>query len=88
MVPAGIRIARDWQTSPRLLAALDKSSNETLATSLHIGELLGTLSLLESQTVIAPEERLEMIKSAGLSEGSMDGIWARIAGTVSHSETT
>ena len=82
------RIARDWQTSPRLLAALDKSSNETLATSLHIGELLGTLSLLESQTVIAPEERLDMIKGAGLSEGSMDGIWARIAGTASHPETT
>ncbi len=74
------RIARDWQTSPRLLAVLDGSSGETLSTALHLGELLGTLSLLESQTVISREERLDIVKGAGLSGGAVDGIWARLSG--------
>ena len=42
------RIARDWQTSPRLVAALEKSNEESLSTALLVGELLGTLSFLES----------------------------------------
>jgi HD-like signal output (HDOD) protein len=81
------RIARDWQTSPRLLAALDQSSSEILASALHIGELLGTLSLLEAQTIIAREERLDMTRNAGLPEDLVEGIWARIAVSASHAET-
>ena len=73
------RIARDWETSARLLAALDASGEEALRSALHVGELLGTLSLLESQTVISSGERLEILTSAGLSGSLVDEIWTRIA---------
>jgi HD-like signal output (HDOD) protein len=75
------RIAGDWQTSPRLLAALEGSRAETLATALHVGELLGTLSLLESQNVISADEALDVIKGAGLPDAAVEGIWARLAGS-------
>jgi HD-like signal output (HDOD) protein len=74
------RIARDWETSPRLVAALTKGSGESLAAALHVGELLGTLSLLESQAVISNSERLDIVKSAGLPEDLAEGIWARLTG--------
>jgi HD-like signal output (HDOD) protein len=74
------RIARDWETSPRLVAALTKSSGESLAAALHVGELLGTLSLLESQAVISRGERLDIVKDAGLSEDLTEGIWGRLTG--------
>jgi HD-like signal output (HDOD) protein len=75
------RIARDWETSPRLLAVLEKSAHDSLATALHIGELLGTLSLLESQMVISRDERLDIMKSASLPANVVDSIWARLAGS-------
>jgi HD-like signal output (HDOD) protein len=74
------RIARDWETSPRLVAALTKGSGESLAGALHVGELLGTLSLLESQAVISSVERLDILKGAGLREDLTEGIWTRLAG--------
>jgi HD-like signal output (HDOD) protein len=73
------RIARDWETSPRLSSVLAKSGEETLAGALHVGELLGTLSLLESQTVISRDERLDLVKSAGLPVDFVDGIWPHLA---------
>jgi hypothetical protein len=75
------RIARDWDTAPRLLAALDRSGETGLAAALHLGELLGTLSLLESQTVISRDERLGILKGAQLSGNVVDDIWARVAGS-------
>jgi HD-like signal output (HDOD) protein len=75
------RIARDWQTSPRLQAALEGSREETLATALHVGELLGTLSLLELQAVISADERRDIIKDAGLPDAMVEDIWARLAGS-------
>jgi HD-like signal output (HDOD) protein len=75
------RIARDWETSPRLLAALGRSGEETLAGALHVGELLGTLSLLESHNVVSRDERLGILKGAGLTGAGVDDIWARIAGS-------
>jgi HD-like signal output (HDOD) protein len=74
------RIARDWQTSARLLAALEKSSGETLATALHVGEFLGTLSLLESQAVISRDERLDLIDAAGIPGERAGRIWAGLTG--------
>ncbi|MEP6546371.1 MAG: HDOD domain-containing protein [Gammaproteobacteria bacterium] len=71
------RIARDWQTSTRLVTALDRSKQDGLATALQVGELLGTLSLLESQTVISQDERLDVIRSAGLTD-DLGGIWERL----------
>jgi HD-like signal output (HDOD) protein len=73
-----LRIARDWQSSPRLLSVLEPSGEENLATALHAGELLGTLSLLESQKVISREERLDSVKTAGLPADIVDHIWARL----------
>jgi HD-like signal output (HDOD) protein len=75
-----LRIARDWQASPRLLAALEGSGDGILASALHAGELLGTLSLLESQTVISSEERAASLESAGLMGDSIGEIWMRLAG--------
>lgn len=72
------RIARDWQTSARLVAALGRSNPESLAAALQVGELLGTLSLLESQTIITAQERLDAIDSSGLPLDSIDGIWERL----------
>jgi len=74
------RIARDWETSPRLSAALEKSGGETLTTALRVGELLGTLSFFESQTIIARKQRLEVVKSAGIPQEIVDGIWPCISG--------
>lgn len=78
------RIARDWQTSPRLVAALDAASPESLATALRVGELLGTLSLLESQAVVSSEESLDVMKNSGMAGLLVDGIWARLAGSAQH----
>ena len=73
-----LRIARDWQTSPRLVSVLERSGEGNLAAALHVGELLGTLSFLESQTVISSEERMESLNSAGLTADMVDDIWARL----------
>jgi HD-like signal output (HDOD) protein len=73
------RIARDWQTSPRLVAALDRSSEDSLSIALQVGELLGTLSFLESQTVIAQDERLDILGKAGLTGDFTDEIWRHLA---------
>src|SRR6202034_936762 len=78
------RIARDWQTSPRLVAALDTASPESLATALHVSELLGTLSLLESQAVVSREERLDIMKTSGMAGVLVDGIWTRLVGSAQH----
>jgi len=75
------RIARDWQASARLLAALDGSGEESLGTALHVGELLGTLSFLESQTVISRDERLDIVKGARLPDDLVDGIWPHLSGS-------
>jgi hypothetical protein len=80
------RIARDWQTSARLTAAFERSSAETLTDALHIGELFGTLSLLESQTIITRDERLDAVNSAGLHGEPFEEIWARLAGAAEKRE--
>jgi HD-like signal output (HDOD) protein len=70
------RIAQEWQTSARLVAALENSPAETLTVALHVGELLGTLCFLESQTVISRQDRLEAIAAAGIAGESTSRIWA------------
>jgi HD-like signal output (HDOD) protein len=72
-------IARHWQVSPRLQAALENGA-ETLATARCAGELLGTLSLLESQTLISGDERLELVQAAGLPTDLATDIGMRIRG--------
>ncbi len=73
------RIAANWQTSPPLLAALDRSAGSELTVALHVGELLGTLATLEAHHAITPEESFAMAKSAGLSEELIIAIGARLA---------
>ena len=71
-----LRIARDWQTSARLLAALGKLPEEPLTTARDVGELLGTLSFLESQTVISAGERNEFLTNSALPPSLASSIWA------------
>jgi len=73
------RVATDWEMSPRLVAALEKSSDDALTQALNVGELLGTLSYLESQTVISREERADFIASATLTPDRADRIWDALA---------
>jgi HD-like signal output (HDOD) protein len=80
------RIAGHWQSSPRLVAALgppgeDAVSDRSLAHALFCGELLGTLSLLESQQDISPRERLRLAEDAGLPDDLTTSIWERLGGT-------
>jgi HD-like signal output (HDOD) protein len=75
------RIARDWQTSPRLVAALENSPEEPLSEILHVGELLGTLSFLQSQTVMSAEQTLQSRESAGLHGELSNNIWSLLAAT-------
>ena len=63
-----LRIARHWEASPRLIAAIEKDPEESLSLSLCTGELLGTLSLLETQNVISRNDSLAAATAAGLSE--------------------
>jgi HD-like signal output (HDOD) protein len=63
-----LRIARQWETSARLIAAIEKSPEESLTMALCAGELLGSLSLLETQNVILRDEALATTREAGLSE--------------------
>jgi HD-like signal output (HDOD) protein len=73
-----LRIARHWETSPRLIAAIEKSPQEKLTMALCTGELLGTLSLLHTQNVISTEEALTTAKDAGLDDTIVVPIWSRL----------
>ncbi|HEX3602763.1 MAG TPA: HDOD domain-containing protein [Steroidobacteraceae bacterium] len=72
------RIARHWETSPRLVAAIERSPEEALTTALCVGELLGTLSLLRTQSVITSDEALATAKDAGLPDAVIAPIWERL----------
>jgi hypothetical protein len=61
-----LHIAQQWETSPRLAAAIEKSPHEPLALALCAGELLGTLSLLEVQHVISAQQALEIADNVEL----------------------
>jgi hypothetical protein len=73
------RIAQHWETSARLAAALEQASSEPLACALCVGELLGTLSLLESQQVVEAEEALEILNAADLSGELLEQLSPRAA---------
>jgi HD-like signal output (HDOD) protein len=74
------RIAAHWETSPRLVAALAPGAEDALTTALHVGELLGTVSLLESQQAISPEESRGFAANAGLPEGLITHLRQRLGG--------
>jgi HD-like signal output (HDOD) protein len=72
------RIARNWEGSPRLVAALENFPGESLTSALHVGELLGTLSFLESQTVVSSGERMGILSDCGLPDGLATRLWSGI----------
>jgi HD-like signal output (HDOD) protein len=74
-----LRIARDWRTSDKLQAALGGEGAEPLHESLQVGELLGTLAFLESQTVITCDERRALIDESGIDREAADRIWAGLS---------
>jgi len=76
-----LQIARDWQSATRLLAALDNDPAEPLTRVCHVGELLGTLSFLESQTVITGDERRDSLNESGLPDEQVQGIWGGLHGS-------
>jgi HD-like signal output (HDOD) protein len=78
-VPVAQRVARHWQAPPRFLAALEHRDSEPLTAVLKVGELLGTLSLLESQTVIGSELREGYMKDAGLQDAVAADTYAQVA---------
>jgi HD-like signal output (HDOD) protein len=78
-VPVAQRVARHWQAPPRLLAALERDDAEPLTGVLQVGELLGTLSLLESHTVIGSEMRDDYMKDAGLVDAVAADTYAHVA---------
>ena len=73
-----IHIARHWETSPRLIAAIERSPEESLTMALCVGELLATLSLLETQHVIGPDEALATANDVGLEPAVIAPIWERL----------
>jgi hypothetical protein len=78
-VPMAQRIARQWEAAPRLVAALEKSAAESLATALLVGEMLGTLSVLETQSKITGEEFHQMAAATGLADARFYEISQRLA---------
>ena len=80
-----LRIARQWQSSDRLLSALDPAiddaegaTDQALMHAFYGGELLGTLSLLASENTLKPEEAMQLAVDAGLPEGLVASIWQRL----------
>jgi HD-like signal output (HDOD) protein len=73
-----LRIARHWETSPRLIAAIEKSPDESLTLALCAGELLGSLSLLETQSVMSRDEALAIAREAGLADTIVMPIWTQL----------
>jgi hypothetical protein len=73
-----LRIAQHWETSPRLVAAIERSPGEALTMALCAGELLGTLSLLQTQSVITADEALATAKDIGLADTIVASIWERL----------
>jgi HD-like signal output (HDOD) protein len=73
-----LRIARHWETSSRLLGAIAKSPGESLSTALCLGELLGTLSLLETHEVISHDEAIGTATDAGMAEATFTSIYGEL----------
>jgi HD-like signal output (HDOD) protein len=71
-------IARQWETPPRLIAAIERSADEGLTSALQVAELLGTLALLESQHAITSDDALATAIEAGLARSMITPIWERL----------
>lgn len=74
LLPAFRASARNSPRLPRLLW------DRTERAARHVGELLGTVSFLESQTVISRDERLDSLNAAGLPSALTESLWRGLHG--------
>jgi len=83
------RIAQQWQSSARLVAALEPATQDdstatdrSLTQALYFGELLGTLSLLSAENELSSTEATQLALDAGLPQDLVVSILERLqAGT-------
>jgi HD-like signal output (HDOD) protein len=83
------RIAQQWQSSARLVAALDPATHDgsggadgSLTQALYFGELLGTLSLLSAENEMSSTEATQLALGAGWPEELVVSMLERLqAGT-------
>jgi len=78
-VPMSQRLAKQWDAAPRTVAALSRDPAESLTVALQAGELLASLSVLESQTVITNEELAATASGAGIPDARLFEIAQRLA---------
>ena len=83
------RVAEHWDSPPRLVAALaiagsglspaeDRQGLGVLVDALRTGQLLGTLSLLESERVIDGAEVQRRAQEAGVEDELFIAVWTRL----------
>jgi hypothetical protein len=89
------RVAAQWDSPPRLIAALaiagsglaaseDRQGLGVLVDALRIGQLLGTLSLLESERVLDGAAVRKVAKDAGVEDELVTAVWERFARDTAH----
>jgi len=72
---ASVRIAHDWQMTPRLIAALEGAADEPLSQVLLVGELFGTAASLQSYRSVTSDELQEFLAAAQLPPAQTAALW-------------
>ena len=70
-------VARRWEVSARLIAALEGAPGEPLSAILAAGELLGTLAQLHSQQMIGAPEAAQVARAAGIADDVIENLLAK-----------
>lgn len=89
------RVAAHWDSPPRLIAALaiagsglaateDRQGLGVLVDALRTGQLLGTLSLLESERVLDATQVRQLAKDAGVEDELFAAVWERLNRDTAH----
>jgi HD-like signal output (HDOD) protein len=89
------RVAEHWDSPPRLVAALaiagsglspseDRQGLGVLVDALRTGQLLGTLSLLESERVLDTAQAQRLAQDAGVEDDLFAAVWARFKRAQAH----
>jgi HD-like signal output (HDOD) protein len=78
-------IARDWQLSDRILAALDDQQSAKgreptpLGRALQFGRCVGALQVLRGEGVLDDDAALAHLRKAGFDDARCERIWSRIS---------
>ena len=89
------RVAEHWDSPPRLVAALaiagsglspaeDRQGLGVLVDALRTGQLLGTLSLLESERVLDAAATQRLAQAAGVEDELFAAVWTRLKRDQAH----